>query len=1044
MRSFSQALQFIVVVLFGALANPAWSTEPAQFPLLSRAPTVAPNLMLLFDDSNSMDYVYVYQDRKPGMWNVTDESLVTGDKRPPTDTYAKCAPEVNKIAYNPAIRYTPPKLGDGTFKAPGDINTAINGAPCKDGPGAPDADTGNPLIYHYWNTGYRYHNPANYTATSIVSGNTYPKSAKRTDCTGTTCTYKQEIQNYANWYTYHRRRLRMATTALSLAIADTPDSVRLGWAGMNTLVKTGTLAAGVTPLGAQGSATRVAFSNWLDSHTKNTTQQGTPSNEAFDKIGQYFTRKDSDGPWGTTPSSTSTSTTTPTSVASPEPDASHASCRRSYAMLVTDGYYTDKANVKNLDGVDGSKLSSSNGSVYTYEAAHPFKDDYSNTMADLAMKYWGTDLSKLDNNVTPIKGTDGDPAFWQHLNFMAVTMGLEGTIPQTPANLAQLKVGTKVWPSPVPNQLSAVDDLWHATINARGSFINAGDADELTKALNTLVAGILRSSATQGGVAVSTINLISGTKKFIPAYTSGQWTGNLIATELDAITGRETATLWQVETTDPDTGEEKSNTLGNPSDRLIAVGNPTNDKYAKAFKFTYANLKFTKFLDVMSPKVDSLMIDYFRGDRTQELGENPTYRKRRYLLGDIVNSNPTFVGPAIDYGYAKLPDADLASSYTTYLNTKRARIGGLVFIGANDGMLHAFQESDGKEVFAYIPYAVLPKIHELADKEYTHRYFVDGPTSQGDYHNGSVWRTAVYATAGAGAKSVFAIDATSNAPTVYSVLWEIFDGLDGFGDLGNVLSEVRTGRLMNNQWGAIFSNGVHSKAGKAVLYVVDAGTGKLIKALDTGETGGNGLGGVRTVMNSNNQVIGAYAGDLKGNLWKFDLSSSDPEKWTVSNGKVPLYVAKTPAGFVQAITAAPLVAPHPEGGLVVTFGTGRFFDAVDTSTTNIQSVYGIRDKVAFTALTGTSTISGVSSLVQQTISAVTDASRIVTSFDDTTSTQTVTYYKVSVNPIDWTVKQGWYFHMPFSGQRLIYPVESIAGKLAKVDTIVPGQTSSDP
>ncbi len=1031
-----RALLLASLLGLGAMTAAHAQTEPTQYPLLSKAPNVPPNLMLILDDSNSMDYVYMYQDRTDWKWGQP-AAEVSGDKRPKLDTYARCSPEVNRIAYNPANLYLPPRNADGTYRAPGSIAAAKAAPPCLD-----DLNT-NPRIYTYKNSG-TFYDVANYTFTNIRPARTsYPKSVKRTDCKGTTCTYDEEIQNYANWYSYHRRRIYMATTVLSQVIADAPDTLRLGWARMNHLATTGTIAANAYPLGALDSKPRQNFSKWLDSLTPESTSQGTPSNGAVDRIGKYFMRSDSDGPWGTDPLEGPTTYQRPGTIVSQEPEKSHASCRRSYAMLVTDGYYTDLPTIANIDGTAGMPISATNGSVYTYSPVAPYKDVHSNSMADLAMKYWGTDLRDLNNNVSPIKGTPGDPAFWQHMNFMAVTLGMEGTIAQNATNTTALYNGSLQWPAPAVNTTASIDDIWHATINGRGDFINAGDGDELAKAFNSLVTGILRAAATQGGVAVSAVSLVAGTKKFIPVYTSGQWSGNLIATELDATTGREIKTLWQVETANSN-GDEVANMLGSPALRKIFVGT-LPDASTKAVRFQYTPMMNNGLLSVMATGTSTPadLINYLRGDRTGEQSDNPPYRKRAFLLGDIVNSNPTIVGPAIDYGYKNLPT--IGSTYPAYLDAKSKR-DGLVFIGANDGMLHAFSEKDGAEVFAYVPHAVLPSIHQLADKNYVHRYFVDGPTNQGDYHNGTQWKTALVATAGAGAKSVFAIDATTNTLAASSVLWEAHAGMKAYEELGNVLSDVQVGRMMDGTWAAIFGNGYYSKSGKAQLFIVNLQTGAPIKLIDTDAGGTNGLGGVHLVRNASKQVIGAYAGDLKGNLWKFDLSSTSAASWDVSKDgageKKPLFMAQTSTGALQPITAAPMTVPHPDGGLMVVLGTGRFFDAADVGTTAAQTVYGVRDANAFAAKAVTS-VTGTSTLVMQTIIEKKDVSRVVTAFDDTTSTQVVTYYEVSVNPIDWKTKNGWYFHQPFSGQRVVYPVSQIANRLVKVDTIVPSDKTSD-
>lgn len=1047
MKNVNPILKVLLGLLLAALTSATVAQEPTQQPLLTRASAVAPNLLILFDDSDSMNFRYLYEATArsdPRRWfglNPTAEELksLAGDAKPLGDTYAFCAPELNKVAYNPDKRYDPPKNADGSFQAKGDIAAAKKPGTCRD-------NASNPVVYRFPNK-YFIFVPENYVTTPIIStNNSYPKTTRRTDCKGATCTYQEEIQNYANWFQYHRSRLGMFKTALSHAIAAAPDALRLGATGINSLVVD--RLVDMVPVSLNFAfnhplmppTNRHLFHKWLE--TKGTVS-GTRSNEALYQAGNFFSRSDSDGPWGTSPNPYSRGTATVASPASKEPPTSHASCRRSYAMLVTDGYYTDiYTPVGEVDNVDGPSITGGSGN-YQYKPVPPFSSPHKGSMADIAMKFWATDLragkSGIDNNVTPIIGTNEDPAFWQHLNFMAVTLGLEGTLPRTRQTLDAIKAGGTAWPAPAILSPYAMDDIWHATINGRGDLINVTDSEEMTQAFTTLVSGILRASATQGGVAASTTSLTSGTKKFIPVFTSGQWTGNLIAVELDATTGKEKdGSLWQVETTNKDTGEELGNTLGPHADRNIVVG--TGGTTPRAVPFKHADMS-PALRDRVSTTDAADLINYLRGDRTYESGANAIYRKRAFILGDIVNSNPTFVGPGIDQGYGKLANAANAQSYIAYLGAKRSRPEGLIFIGANDGMLHAFRESDGKEVFAYVPHAVMPQLHKLARKDYEHRYFVDGPTSQGDFQrpNGT-WNTAVLASAGAGAKSVFAINATTNTLGTSTVMWEVHSGMQGFEEMGNVLSEVRMGRRNGGIHHAFFGNGYYSKSGKAQLFVVNMMTGALVTVLDTQAGDNNGLGGVELVLDESNIVIGAYAGDLKGNLWKFDMRSSDPGEWKVSTN--PVFKARTSTGAVQPITAAPLSIKHPDGGRVVVLGTGRFFDAADVSTKDVQTIYGVRDREAFTNMNSTS-IDGTSTLVMQELIARQDTSRIVTAFDNTTSTQTVTYYEVSVNPIDWTVKNGWYFHQPFSGQRMVYPVSPFADRLAKVDTIAPGSLSND-
>lgn len=1070
MKHASPILNVISGLLLAALTCTAAALEPTQQPLLTRASAVSPNLLILFDDSDSMAYGHLYTAAirsDPARWygpNPTAQQLLylSGDHRPlNADSYAYCSPDINRIAYHPDKRYQPMKKVDGTLEAQGSVTQMLSEL-------AANTTTMKNCKFEWYSVKYpvvlRHVNkdvinePTNkdiiyestkYDALAIIPGRAYIKTSRRADCANATyCTYEEEIQNYANWWFYHRTRLDVFKTALSHAIVAVPDSLRLGYAGINQFSLSANLAMAPVPLGFRFAPAEVPLMGETSRHLfykilkQQGTSPGTMSNLALVRAGLFFARNDSDGPWGTWPNPYSLSQASPASTGSTEPKSSHASCRRSYAMLATDGYYSEIYNIGEKDSVKGSPVPHPRGGSYVYEPVPPYSSPHYG-MADIAMHFWREDLRPdLPNNVEPIKGDRGDPAFWQHLNFMAVTLGLDGTLERTKQTLDDIKTGGKSWPAPAVISPQAMDDIWHATINGRGDLINVTDAEEMTQAFNTLVSGILRASATQGGVAASTVRLTTSTKKFVPVFTSGQWTGNLIATALDAKTGKEEdKPLWQVETTDTDTGEELSNKLGPHADRNITVGTGAAAGVGpKAVPFKHADMS-DDLRNRVSTTDAANLINYLRGDRTYEAGPNNTYRKRAFILGDIVNSNPTFVGPDIDQGYSKLANATNAASYNTYLGTKRERAEGLIFIGANDGMLHAFRESDGKEVFAYVPHAVMPQLHKLARKDYEHRYFVDGPTSQGDWQrpNGT-WRTAVLASAGAGAKSVFAIDATTNTLGASSVMWEVHSGMAGFEEMGNVLSEVRMGRRNGGIHFAFFGNGYYSASGKAQLFVVNMNTGALVTVLDTKAGDNNGLGGVELVLDDNNIVVGAYAGDLKGNLWKFDMRSSDANDWKVSTN--PVFKAKTSAGAVQPITAAPLSIKHPQGGRVVVVGTGRFFDAADVTTKDPQAIYGVRDKEAFANM-GSASIDGVSTLIKQELITKQASSRVVTAFDDTTSTHTVTYYEVSVNPIDWSVKDGWYFNQPFDGQRMVYPVTSFVKGLAKVDTIVPGAQSSD-
>lgn len=1095
-------------------------SQMSQSPMLTKGTPVAPNIVFVLDDSGSMGMsargIFLFQENLRAAWGVTGGGRFTPATTDGVNPYAdagsvagraslkiaQCSPDINQLYYNPAILYLPPLTNDGVTRVntTSDVINWGGGAMPQTDITIPVCRSGSdPILYRYKNT-YTGTNPgtasgkgppywdgvtrldlaASYTTTTLLAGTNYPKASSRTDCTTVAgqCTGTEELVNFRNWSNYYRDRSNMATSAVIEAFAAqaVDGSFRLGWGDINNLGISTTSSRKLTS-GVQSftASTRTNFINWLNTKKDNPGNRGTPNTVAVDSVGRYYKRTDADGPWGTTPKASSVGIVTVGSPTSTEAQTAYAQCRRSNAILLTDGY--NNSGTVSVNNVDGGTLPSvtspTGGTLQPYNPiAAPYKDTHPNTMADVAMLYWGTDLmpNPVQNRVSKVPGVDD--AVWQHMNFWAIGLGLDGTLDQTLyPNLTAQK--TITWPAPVDNTPTAIDDTWHATINGRGGFLNAADPRTLTGSLSKMISQILKSSSSQAGVAVSTVNLTNGTKKYVPVYTTGEWSGNMVANTLDPVSGNETGISWQAETRDPVTGAETSNTLYPDlsvpyasrivANRNIAVGNSSG-----AVDFTYSAMNTAGIASQITPAfsgqiVDATLINYLRGDRTQEgTGTAREYRVRQALMGDIVNSTPTFVKTSIDYGYGSL------NSYSTFLTTKAGRTEGALFVGANDGMLHVLAENDGREIFAFVPRATLPRIAQLADPNYAHRYFVDGPITQGDFFNGTDWKNVVVGTTGGGVadstspfyslKSVFAIDATTPTTlTKSNVLWELASDVQT--ELGHVLSDVQIGLMRNGQWAAIFGNGYKSSSGKAQLFIVNMTNGSVIRRIDTQPSTSsdtNGLGGVRLVRDDNNVVIGAYAGDLRGNMWKFDLSDASASNWAsgygTSSAPVPLYTAKDSGGGAQPITAAPLILKHPSGGYLVAFGTGKFFEDTDINTTNVQTVYGIRDPVTFgTVPSPNPTVSklgtvdrslavGAQSLVKQTIAADIVVSRTITAFDDTTSTQNVTYYTVSTNPITWTgalAKDGWYFDQPNSGQRTVFPVDTLVASIARVDTIVP-------
>jgi hypothetical protein len=380
------------------------------------------------------------------------------------------------------------------------------------------------------------------------------------------------------------------------------------------------------------------------------------------------------------------------------------------------------------------------------------------------------------------------------------------------------------------------------------------------------------------------------------------------------------------------------------------------------------------------------VVNFVRGDQTNESPSG--LRVRASVLGDIVHSAPVFLGKPIA-GY-------VFDDYLSFAADNASR-AARVFVGANDGMLHAFNADNGSEVFAYVPSMVMHNLIRLADNPYSHYYFVDGFLTVEDAQWGDAWHSVLVGGLGAGGKGYFGIDvtspsATSDTDAANKILWEFHSGSTGGENVGYSYSRPSIVRLKEDgEWAAVFGNGYLSADGKASLLLVNIQTGELIKELVVNGGADNGLSSPTVIdADGDGHIDAAYAGDLNGNVWKFDLASESSDGWSVDLSGWPLFTALTD----QAITTAPEVGRHPTGeGLMVYIGTGRLFSNDDGIDKTTQAVYGLWDNGSSVSL---------SSLVQQELKAVGHTSGV--------PTRTVTN-----NQTDWDTNGGWVTPMEISG-----------------------------
>lgn len=431
----------------------------------------------------------------------------------------------------------------------------------------------------------------------------------------------------------------------------------------------------------------------------------------------------------------------------------------------------------------------------------------------------------------------------------------------------------------------------------------------LQESLRRAFDNIIERAGSGGNVVANSTNLSTDTFVYQGIFNSEKWSGDLVAYQVST-TGVADAPTWRA-----------ASLIPAPASRRIYFGSMAS-----------GNLDGTEFLwDLLSTGERALLdnsaniLNYLRGARTNELENGGTLRDRNptTVLGDIAHSSPFF------------------SSDT---NT--------VFIGANDGMLHAFSSVTGIEQFAYIPSSGLDRLRNLSQVSFdqSHEYFVDGDIAVSN-RSQTAGRNYLVGALGRGGKGLFGLDVTDPANfDGDDVLWEYFPAADE--DLGYMLGRPIITQLQNGTWAVIIGNGYNSTSQRAVLYVFNLSTGALIRKLDTGVAGDNGLATPGLILDGAGRVNMAYAGDLLGNVWKFNLSSNIPSEWSISHSGQPLFTATSSGGVAQPITAPitltmktqPEYAGDPHvGRWFVHFGTGSDFQTSDPSNTELQSWYGLVD-----------------------------------------------------------------------------------------------------
>lgn len=1008
-----------------SLAAAAATADISNEPLTSSSTaSIRPNLMFMLDASGSMDYDYAPD--YVGAYKYSDSLL--SPLLPSATKLCFADAAINPIFYNPALTYKPPVAADGTpypdssFSSAwrDGFNTAAGTRDLRnpDNLSSPETQVGDGLLgigaphervyYAKWKgTGQPKCNDSAYPGTY-----SYKNFDFVLDASGWTAAQKT---NYANWYSYYRTRMLTMRSAAGRVFATIdPTRYRVGFSTIaDTGATDGTGFLNIRDFDAAGQR-----SDFFSRLYGNAPNGGTPLRQALSKAGRYFAGE-----------------------LTGQVDPAQYSCQRNYTILSTDGYWNDSdSKAVQLDGL--TRVGDQDGG----STPRPQLDANarSNTLADVAMYYYKNDLRSSDlgncsvtrdgetvdvcaNNVGR---TATDTANWQHMNTITLGLGVDGTLAydpdyenQTSGDYFAIRNGSKNWPSPSADAQTTIDDLWHAAVNGRGHYYSAKDPANLATGLTAALNSIAASKGSGTSASASNLRPVAGDNAiFIASYYSAAWDGNIRAQTVNPSTGEiDPAVQWNA---------RAQLTAQSPASRNIRFFDAA--AAGKLSAFTYANLssagKAASF-DAMCPSsgenklsqcltlsatdkaliTGARLVDFLRGDGTYEAAPSATSKlfRRRYnepeglrnVLGDIVSAAPVYVKqPKFQYGDA---------GYASFANTHKDR-KGVVYAAANDGMLHAFDAATGNELWGYVPSMVMPKLHRLADINYAtqHQFFVDAAPTAGDVKGSDgAWRTVLVGGLGAGGRGYYALDVTD--PDNPKGLWEFTDVDLGLSFGNALLTKIDNGG--EGRWVAIFASGYNNVSdgdGQGYLYVLDAITGTLIRKLPTG-AGSSGtpsnLGRINGWVDeeSNNLTETVYGGDLLGNVWRFDIGSTDPSSWST----LLLGQAAGPDGTPQSITVKPELTEIKVGAVkyrLVSVGTGRYLGISDIESSALQSVYVFKDTGS-----GLGVLRAAAGMVEQTLQGFTLTSG--------TEGRTVE------NPqaVDWSSDVGWFVDFDLtSGERV--------------------------
>lgn len=722
-------------------------------------------------------------------------------------------------------------------------------------------------------------------------------------------------------------------------------------------------------------------------------------------------------------------------------------------------------------------------------------------------------VSVCDNNVPSNgTGTEDDKANWQHMTTFTMGLGLSGTLPYSPTyktdttgTFADIRSGATNWPAPSANSAKALDDLWHAAVNGRGQYFSAKDPDSVVNSLQNALAGISARVASAAAAATSNLEPVAGDNfAYTAKYVTQRWTGELEAHEIDLASGAVSGTpVWSaVEKLAEKTKSECDNRniklfRSGAVDNLVdfkwntyacdpGTGLPTGSAVTTLSAAEKAHFddsgadtqglsideignlsQYPNMTDGSGGTVDQRtlarganLVNFLRGQRGKEgfdSGPPPTsndanklFRTRDNVLGDIISAQPIFVrAPYAEY------TNDTDPGYAAF-RTAHASRTPMVFVAANDGMLHAFYAGNsiidtqgGVEAWAFMPTMVLPNLYKLASENYAsqHVYSVDGTPTAADVFDTTAsadcasttpstpeacWKTILVGGLNKGGQGYYALDITD--PENPKGLWEFkrsstcitvdanqvpTSTADADCHIGYTYNNPIIGKLASGRWVVIVTSGYNNDDGIGYLYVLDAISGEVLYRISTGvgdTDNPSGLNHINAWVDNSlfdNTIQRVYGVDLLGNVWRFDINDT-----IAPSGREATLVAQVvaPDNTPQPITTKPELA-EVAGAPYVFVASGRYLGTTDTAPPyQTQTVWAIKDPLSDTPLSNLR-----STLSPRTINNV--------------GSGLSAYRTVTASSCE--APDGWYADLPDSGERV-----NIDMKLQLGTLIVPSNVPS--